>query len=552
MFILTSDIKEIFYAICVVDDCLKNWPTFIPLQGDSSQVKPNYNRTRCYMIISRWPFFPLFFDVLYSILGAEEANQSFQNDLAEQLSQNMVLRIMETVLNTPLPAPGESLSLPFSNIAPFRRPPSDLDEDEIMYTELCVPLLFYALELDQILLLMSCVLLEKKILFISSNVRLVTGCLYVSSLLLPFVFCSPLTYNDHRCAFMPLVRPFVLQCVIIPIVPERLTQILQAPVPFIVGMANVQWARNELPQLSRSEIVVVDLDAKKIHLPVGPKIPLLPDVKPLQKTLEAPYKELTKTFHSSAPYRATPDQFQRADDVGQLIEEHFFAPMFQRFKHHCVTNLTDNVTVFLKESYLAEETTPETEVFFEGFLETQIFQIFSDGKLRDIDNYLPRQRTSASPRNSDDALLPRKIRDVVDNEDEGKRGDIAWDPTSLVSAEDMESPDEVTRKRAASASNGVPVLGISPRTGSGRSTASRLLADRGRSHSSTGFMNSSPRTEEPAPTPVIAPAATDTPKEAPYSPIRKPVIPAGALKPQKEAAVPKIILSTPASPEKKK
>jgi hypothetical protein len=179
MFILTSDIKEIFYAICVVDDSMKNWPTFVPLQGDASQVKSTYNRSRCYMLISRWPFFPFFFDVLYSMLGAEEANQSFENDLSEQVQQNMVIRIVETLMNTPVPGPGDTLSLPFSNIAPFVRPTTDVDEEEDLLSELCVPLLFYALELDQILQIMSAVLLEKKILFISSNVRLVTGCLYV-------------------------------------------------------------------------------------------------------------------------------------------------------------------------------------------------------------------------------------------------------------------------------------------------------------------------------------------------------------------------------------
>eukprot|EP01122_Echinamoeba_exundans_P013422 TRINITY_DN585_c0_g4_i1.p1 TRINITY_DN585_c0_g4~~TRINITY_DN585_c0_g4_i1.p1 ORF type:complete len:591 (-),score=98.07 TRINITY_DN585_c0_g4_i1:34-1806(-) len=494
MFILTSDIKEIFYAICVVDDSLKNWPTFVPLQGDASQVKSTYNRSRCYMLISRWPFFNFFFDVIYSMLGAEEANQSFQNDLSEQVQQNMVIRIVETLMNTPVPGPGETLSLPFANIAPFIRPKADVDEEEELFTELCVPLLFYALELDQILQIMSAVLLEKKILFISSNVRLVTGCL---------------------CAFIPLVRPYILQCVLIPIVPDRLTQILQAPVPFIVGMANVPWARAEAPQLARSEIVMVDLDAKKIHMPLGMKLPQLPGVKAIQKALESPYKELTKTFHSSAPYRATPDQKARAVDLVHLLEEHFFAPMFKRFKHHCVTNLTDNVTVFLKESYLAEETTVETQDFFEQFLETQIFQIFSDKRLREIDNYLPRQRTSSNVVHggkdvsslTDDPELPAKLKEAIEQDDEAKRGDIAWDPSSLLKAEDLAFEDEP--KKTA---NGSPTL-PTPRSGSRGAVTPRLLADRGRSASSTGFLTKTSKDE-----------AVDTP----FSPVRKPIIPAAA------------------------
>jgi hypothetical protein len=312
---------------------------------------------------------------------------------------------------------------------------------------------------------------------------------------------------------------------LIPIVPDRLTQILQAPVPFIVGMANVPWARAEAPQLARSDIVLVDLDAKKIQMPLGMQLPQLPGFKAIQKALELPYKELTKTFHSSAPYRATADQKTRAIDLVHLLAEHFFAPMFKRFKHHCVTNLTDNVTVFLKESYLAEETTGDTVDFYENFLETQIFQIFSDKRLREIDNFLPRQRPSANKVHggkdatslTDEPELPSKLKEAIEQDDEGKRGDIAWDPSSLLKVEDLAFEDE-------------PKKSPTPRSGSRAAVTPRtLLADRGRSSSSTGFLTKSSKEE-----------AT----EAPFTPARKPIIPAAARSSSESSKTPPVIAIT--------
>lgn len=297
-------------------------------------------------------------------------------------------------------------------------------------------------------------------------------------------------------------------------------------------MANVAWARAELPQLSRSEIITVDLDARRIHMPRDLLVPPLPGNKALHKALETPYKHLTKSFHSAVPYRGTPEQRTSAAKLVHLLEEHFFGPMFKRFKHHCVTNLTDNVTVFLKESYLAEETTADTADWFEAFLDTQIFQIFSDKRLREIDNFKPRQKLSLSMPASPTAPpidmieLPQRLKAVVEGDDESQRGDIAWDEPSLVKPEDFGSDtgDDPSRKRGASVTNGGVTPRLQQRTGS---ATPRLLVDRGRSVSSSSFLNTAnkvPPNSESNGHAAAAVSETLTPP-TPFSPVRKPVIP---------------------------
>jgi len=49
----------------------------------------------------------------------------------------------------------------------------------------------------------------------------------------------------------------------------------------------------------------------------------------------------------------------------------------------------------VKESYMAEEATDDTWDFFEGFLETQIFNVYCDRKLKDIDNFQEKKRLTA-------------------------------------------------------------------------------------------------------------------------------------------------------------
>lgn len=61
---------------------------------------------------------------------------------------------------------------------------------------------------------------------------------------------------------MPLLRPFEYHSVHIPIVPDSLVDLLDAPVPFIVGLTSAPSKQNY--SKDNKEFVVVDLDNDKI------------------------------------------------------------------------------------------------------------------------------------------------------------------------------------------------------------------------------------------------------------------------------------------------
>lgn len=364
--LLTTSIKEVFYAICVVDEYLKPWPTFIPPTDLPTTSKLAWS-TRCHCLITRYPLFDLMFDVLLHILDVEE--KSLTLPPAHRSGElNQITRILQHLWSIRPPLPGATISLGIPRIPSYKRPLRY--EDETLITQHCVPTLFWALDKDSILGLVAAALLECKLLFVSPNLRILSNCIL---------------------SFVALLKPFVLQCVFIPILPDDLLDIAEAPVPFIAGLANpklIKAAREANP-----ELIIVDLTARKIHCPDDVVVPPIPNSKNLSHAIDQYVVPLKKSFDKYLPpYKATKTQKDLVTELLRLLEQ-YITPYFEAFRRHCVTSLTDNVTVFLKETWLLEETDPVSLEFFQPFLETQIFSHWCDQKLTEIDQ----QRQARQP-----------------------------------------------------------------------------------------------------------------------------------------------------------
>ena len=129
----------------------------------------------------------------------------------------------------------------------FSRP--YLQEESELAAEWSYPTTFKNIPFTIIIQLLSAILLEKKILIISSNLR------YLSSFIL---------------SIKPLIRPYVYQSIITPIIPLKMVHLLEAPVPFVVGMTTLP-SRDLIP----SDVIVFDLLNNQFRTPY--QIPLLPN-----------------------------------------------------------------------------------------------------------------------------------------------------------------------------------------------------------------------------------------------------------------------------------
>jgi hypothetical protein len=59
-------------------------------------------------------------------------------------------------------------------------------------------------------------------------------------------------------SIIPLIRPFIYQSITIPILPHKLYALLQAPVPFVVGLA-------EMPREYSADLIVIRPESDSIQ-----------------------------------------------------------------------------------------------------------------------------------------------------------------------------------------------------------------------------------------------------------------------------------------------
>eukprot|EP00743_Colponemidia_sp_Colp-15_P005741 GILK01006171.1.p1 GENE.GILK01006171.1~~GILK01006171.1.p1 ORF type:complete len:1268 (-),score=219.43 GILK01006171.1:106-3909(-) len=159
----------------------------------------------------------------------------------------------------PLPDQGHACvqyDIGHSVIAFWRPPPNSPS----FVDSCCFEPLFRCLSLENVVELWQCVLMERKIIFISSHYALLTA---VAEAVLAVIF------------------PFLWTHVYIPVLPVLLMDFVQAPVPFIVGIHASLVNEMTIP----SEVVRVDLDNNILQiLEPLPKIPSKFG-KPLLKSL---------------------------------------------------------------------------------------------------------------------------------------------------------------------------------------------------------------------------------------------------------------------------
>jgi len=108
-------------------------------------------------------------------------------------------------------------------------------------------------------------LLEKQIIFVSENLG------FLSAVVL---------------SFLPILRPYIFQGPFIPMLPKHMFEYLEAPVPFIIGIAALPEDEQFIKKLEETCIVVY-IDQSKISEPKV-KMPSLPEPKKIKSNAKIP------------------------------------------------------------------------------------------------------------------------------------------------------------------------------------------------------------------------------------------------------------------------
>jgi hypothetical protein len=231
---------EITYAVCVhlplfPDDESGTGPENLDANGEKL---PSHG---CISLLSNYPFFSLFFKVVFGIASIWESRrkeyvQDFAIALKEKKAPPTPLTVkdfvdhFESVMNRMkemrVPAMGGWTRLvlaPQYTPLSFHRPHSEsvTAERRMLVLEYAAPVLFAQLSVDQVLFLLGCLCCERKVLVVSDHANIVSSCvLALTTLLQPLQWAGP----------------------VITLLPPRLDELLEAPVPLIAGRVSINSA----------------------------------------------------------------------------------------------------------------------------------------------------------------------------------------------------------------------------------------------------------------------------------------------------------------------
>eukprot|EP00246_Nothoceros_aenigmaticus_P002656 TRINITY_DN13503_c0_g1_i1.p1 TRINITY_DN13503_c0_g1~~TRINITY_DN13503_c0_g1_i1.p1 ORF type:complete len:242 (+),score=32.19 TRINITY_DN13503_c0_g1_i1:27-728(+) len=214
-----------------------------------------------------------------------------------------------------------------------------------------------ALSLENILVMFAGVLLEKQMVVICSNLGVLSAVVL---------------------SLIPMIRPYEWQSLLLPVLPRRMLDFLDAPVPFVVG---IQHKYPEV-QAKSSNLNRVNVDKNKVKMS---SIPTLPRHKELASALEPYYTKLAAESVSAQryPVQVCTDTQARAADGFLAVMKSYLDSFCTNLRSHTITNVqsnNDRVSLLLKESFI-DSFASRDRSFIKLFADTQLFTVHTDAVL---------------------------------------------------------------------------------------------------------------------------------------------------------------------------
>lgn len=255
-------------------------------------------------LLSTWPYLTAFREYLAQLYRLAVTTNVMTAPL-ERYIVNLCCEI-------PAPPPGAyEIQLPILNsIIRFWAPPAKLP---IAYTALPYNLLFECLDVDHILKVWTALLLERKVLLISSQNSILTVCAEI--------LCS-------------LLFPLRWSHLYVPLLPRMLCPMLDAPMPFLCGIVRENWlyAKQFVGQNHDETTVVVDLDCNTLEM-LGLGADLNDDSETFVDPWPAPPSRKWAKLQSAVTESAG-DVFWKARGLDEaFVQEMLKKPHKRRFEH---------------------------------------------------------------------------------------------------------------------------------------------------------------------------------------------------------------------------
>ncbi|KAJ1693940.1 hypothetical protein LUZ63_010638 [Rhynchospora breviuscula] len=213
------------------------------------------------------------------------------------------------------------------------------------------------LSLETVLSLFAGALLEKQLVVMCPNLGVLTAVVL---------------------SVIPMIRPFEWQSLLLPVLPNKMLDLLDAPVPYIVG---VQQKSSDL-KVKTANVIRIDVLKNQVK---ACSFPQLPRYKELIAELSPIYARLAceSTVAQRHPvYRCNEMQAEAAEQFLGVMR-HYLESLCSEMRSHTITNVqstNDRVSLLLKDSFV-DSFPVKDRSFIKLFIDTQLFSVLSDSRL---------------------------------------------------------------------------------------------------------------------------------------------------------------------------
>ena len=237
-------------------------------------------------------------------------------------------------------------------------------EESVHMETWTVAALCRTLSLDNVLAALNSVLLERQVAVFSPNL----GDLGAVTLALSTTMLRPLRWRSLTLPVMPMT--------------ERMTSLLEAPVPFVIG---IQRKTNEVRRLCQ-ELTRVNVYKDEVKLGGGPQ-PQLPRLKELAGVLR-PLHDAAREAARSGSYRGpVAEPSERARTAARAFLEawrEYLRALVANLRAYAITEVSaagEKTSILLKDTWV-DSFSKADRAFMRAFGETQMFDWYADVQLR--------------------------------------------------------------------------------------------------------------------------------------------------------------------------
>ncbi|KAF8007236.1 hypothetical protein BT93_K1284 [Corymbia citriodora subsp. variegata] len=213
------------------------------------------------------------------------------------------------------------------------------------------------LSLESVLWLVAGVLLEKQIVLVCPNL----GILSASVL-----------------SLIPMIQPFEWQSLLLPVLPERMFDFLDAPVPFIVGIQH-KFAELKMKTSNLVQVNVLKDQVKMCHLPALPRYKeLVSELKPIHARLSRE----SSIAKRHPVYKCSEVQAEAASRF-LTVMRNYLDSLCSDLRSCTITSVqsnNDRVSLLLKDSFV-DSFPSRDRPFIKMFVDTQMFSVLSDAAI---------------------------------------------------------------------------------------------------------------------------------------------------------------------------